>query len=79
MPTLVPPVPNGSDFSSDPVQQFLQVIRDLVNNPLFFASTADPGTANVPSGSWAVWKNTTSGVVKLWVNDNGTMKSVTIT
>lgn len=79
MPTLVPPVPNGEDFSSDPVQQFLQVIRDLVNNPNFFAAPSDPGTANVPNGSYAIWKNTTSGVVKLWVNDNGTMKSVTIT
>lgn len=78
MPKLVPPVPIGADWDEDVVNQFLEIIRNQVNNPKFFSQTTDPGTAGVPSGTWAVWKNTTSGLVKLWVNDGGVMKSVLI-
>lgn len=79
MPKIVPPVPIGADWQEDVVNQFLEIIRNQVNNPRFFSQTTDPGTAGVPNGTWAVWKNTTSGVVKLWANDGGVMKSVTIT
>lgn len=78
MPSLVPPVPFGSEFDTEVWKQFFEVVRRQINQPNFHASPTDPGTANVPSGSWAVWKNTTSGVVKLWVNDGGVMKSVTL-
>lgn len=36
--------------------------------------TADPTTANIEAGFSAVWKNTTMGEVRMWVNDGGTMK-----
>jgi hypothetical protein len=39
---------------------------------------ADPTTAEILVNTWAVYKNTTSGVVKLWCNDAGVMKSVTL-
>lgn len=39
----------------------------------------DPVAADIPSGFSAVYKNTTSGLVKLWANDGGTFKSVTLT
>jgi len=41
--------------------------------------TTDPVAADIPAGFGAIYKNTTSGVVKLWVNDGGTFKSVTLT
>lgn len=44
----------------------------------FFSSASDPTTSNITSGAFAVWKNTGSGTVKLWVNDGGTMKSVAL-
>lgn len=44
----------------------------------FFSSASDPATTDITSGAFGVWKNTGSGVVKLWVNDGGTMKSVTL-
>lgn len=78
MPQLVPPVPQGVPFEEDVVYQFLEIIRGLVNAPKFYSQTTDPGTAGVANGTWAVWKNTTSGQVKLWVNDGGVMKSVLI-
>lgn len=41
--------------------------------------TTDPVAADIPSGFAAVYKNTTSGAIKFWVNDGGTFKSVTLT
>ena len=43
------------------------------------SKATDPIASDIPSGYAAVYKNTTSGVVKLWVNDGGTFKSVTLT
>lgn len=42
------------------------------------SGAADPTTADIPAGMNTVWKNTTSGVTRLWTNDGGTMKSVTL-
>lgn len=79
MPQLIPPPPFGNDFEEVPWIQFFELLRKQINQPPFYAQSTDPGTAGVPSGTWSIWKNTTSGVVKLWVNDGGVMKSVTIT
>jgi hypothetical protein len=76
MPQIVPPVPLGEAFESDVVSQFLEFLRKQANQPVFYSQTTDPGTAGVPSGSWSIWKNTTSGQVRLWANDGGVMKSV---
>lgn len=40
---------------------------------------ADPTALDIPASQWAVYKNTSSGTVKLWANDAGTMKSVLLT
>lgn len=40
---------------------------------------SDPSTSDVPSNTWALYKNTSSGAVKLWANDGGVMKSVALT
>jgi hypothetical protein len=37
--------------------------------------TAGTGVGQLDAGQVGVWKNTTSGAVKLWVNDGGTLKS----
>lgn len=79
MPLVVPPIPTESDFN-DPVWiQFFEIVRRQINSPPFAISTTDPGTSGVPNGTWGMWKNTTSGIIKLWVNDGGVMKSVTLT
>ena len=39
----------------------------------------DPNTSDIAAGQWAVYKNSSSGAVKLWANDGGVMKSVTLT
>lgn len=42
------------------------------------SQAADPTTVQLVSGRWNIYKNTTSGLVKLWANDGGTLKSVTL-
>jgi len=79
MPLIVPPPPLEGVLDEVAWQQFFALVRQYINAPVFFAQSTDPGTAGVPNGTWSVWKNTTSGVVKLWVNDGGVMKSVTLT
>lgn len=76
MPQLVPPPPFGSQFEETVWQQFFELIRKQANQPVFYSQATNPGTAGVPNGTWAVWKNTTSGEVRLWANDGGVMKSV---
>ena len=44
----------------------------------FFSSAFDPTTLTINSGTFGVWKNTTSGVLKIWANDNGTLKSIAL-
>lgn len=46
---------------------------------LWTSQAGDPVAANITAGTAKLYKNTTSGLVKLWVNDGGTLKSVTLT
>ncbi len=42
------------------------------------SGSADPTTDDILSGQYKLWKNTTSGTLKLVANDGGTLKSVTL-
>jgi hypothetical protein len=44
----------------------------------YTSGAADPTTSAISSGSWQVHRNTTSGVVKLWANNAGTLVSVAL-
>jgi len=43
------------------------------------SKVGDPDTSDIPDGKWAIYKNTSSGDVGLWVNDGGVMKSTLLT
>jgi hypothetical protein len=51
-------------------------------NWIHYSGAADPTTSTSPfnngAGTCAVYRNTTTGVVRLWVNNNGTMVSVAL-
>lgn len=79
MPSLIPPPPTEGANEEVAWQQFFALVRQLLNAPIFYSSVSDPGIGGVPNGTWGIWKNTTSGTLKLWANDNGVMKSVTLT
>lgn len=38
-----------------------------------------PTTMDIAAGKWAIYKDTSGGTVKLYANDGGTIKSVTLT
>lgn len=38
-----------------------------------------PTTSDIAAGNWAVYKDTSGGTVRVWCNDGGVMKSVTLT
>lgn len=38
-----------------------------------------PGTADVPSSTWALWRDTAGATTKLYYNNAGTLQSVTLT
>lgn len=38
-----------------------------------------PNTSDIAAGQWAVYKDTSGGSIRLWANDGGVMKSVTLT
>lgn len=38
-----------------------------------------PTTSDIAASQWAVYKDTSGGTVRLWTNDAGVMKSVTLT
>lgn len=42
----------------------------------FISQASDPGTGDIASGQWALYKNTSSGNIYLWANDGGVMKKV---
>ena len=52
----------------------LSNIGSLVMN----SKSSDPTTSDIASGMSKLYKNTTTSTVKLWVNDGGTLKSVTL-
>lgn len=41
----------------------------------FYTKVGYPTTADIAAGSWAMYKDTTSGDIRVWTNDGGTMKS----
>ena len=43
------------------------------------SKVSDPSTSDISSGLSKLYKNTTTNTIKLWVNDGGTLKSVTLT
>ena len=42
----------------------------------FLSSTADPTTTDIPASVATLWKNTTTGDLKLWANDGGAVAPV---
>jgi hypothetical protein len=58
------------------------VKRALANHEARLAitmSTVDPAASDIPPGEFRIWKNTTSGALRLWANDGGTLRSTTLT
>jgi hypothetical protein len=50
------------------------VFRVHAKDYLFRSGAADPVATDIPATGFLVWKNTTSGEIRVWANDAGTLK-----
>jgi len=79
---MITPPPLKADFQEFVWKEWFNRVYDMLKGSAensMVVSSADPSTTTLPTGTWAVYKNTSTGTVKLWANDNGTLKSVTLT
>ena len=76
---MIPPVPLTSDQRGFVWSNWFFQIRNYLNAPKNQTKAGLPTTSDIANGTWAVYKDTSGGTVRLWTNDNGTMKSVTLT
>jgi hypothetical protein len=53
-------------------------ITGVVKNT-FTSIAGNPTATDIPAGQWAVYKNTTTGAIAIWVNDGGTLSRVVAT
>ena len=76
------PIPVRTSFKDDPfnwMQWFIALSNYVTNRGDIPRQSADPTTTQITPNTWQIVKNTTSGDLKLWANDNGVMKSITLT
>lgn len=67
---------NWFDYIHDQVQQqFKKLACCIVTQRV---SASDPTPSDIKEGGAKIWKNTSSGTVKLYYNDGGTLKSVSL-
>jgi len=50
-----------------------------LDNVKMFSGGADPTAGDIPTGYAKLWKNTSAGEIRLWVNDSGTLYNVRLT
>lgn len=62
----------------DPTWYFFlaQLLRAVSDRTTMVTSTTAPTTTDIPVNESRVWRNTTAGTVRLYVNDSGVLKSV---
>jgi hypothetical protein len=65
--------PTKNQLDQHRTTDFLQTVEERFN---VYTGTADPTVDQVPAGQWVLYKNTTTGQVRLWTNDSGTLRSV---
>lgn len=63
--------PAQADPESHKRNTWFRTIRNRFN---LYSGTADPVASELAKGQWVLYKNTTSGEIRWWVNDDGTMK-----
>ncbi len=71
-----------NDFISDVYgwqQWFNSLFQQVSVISKITQQAANPTTSQIAENEWLVVKNTTTGVLKLWANDGGTLKSVALT
>lgn len=77
---MIAPPPITAEPNAFVWQDWFSRVRNSING-IYNVNTKSglPTTSDIAPSKWAVYKDTSGGTVRLWTNDNGTMKSVTLT
>jgi hypothetical protein len=63
-------------FDQRPTNDWFQTITERMN---FYVSAASPTTSEVPVSQWLVHKNSNTGELAVWANDNGVLLHTSLT
>lgn len=75
MAKRLPPAPIRAEIGDFVWKDWLSQIGTSFNSigGYLIRSATDPTAADIPNDGWALYKNTTTGVISIWVNDNGSI------
>lgn len=63
--------PRIQNFEQSATNDWFKIITDRVG---VYSGAADPVASEVPENQWIVYRNTTSGEVRIWTNIAGVLK-----
>jgi hypothetical protein len=65
--------PKAEDIlqSRPAVNNWTEIVTERLN---VYSGASDPAVSEVPQGQWIVYRNTTSGEVRIWTNIAGSLK-----
>jgi hypothetical protein len=69
---------NARSFTTGGGGSFVGATLGGVTNINYATGASDPTTTTLTTGNWQVYRNTTSGTIRLWANNNGTLVSVAL-
>jgi hypothetical protein len=72
-PVRVAIAPKMEDFlaGTDHAGQWLRTVANRFN---VYVGAGDPTAAIIPDGQWIIYRNTTTGDVRMWTNIAGVLK-----
>lgn len=71
--------PPHDDSVSFAWQDWFKSIYNAFNTPQYKILVGIPNTTEIPAGYWGIYKDSSGGTLKIYANDNGTIKSVALT
>lgn len=81
----IPAAPAGTGLRRDFDKAVKELLAQLVEradasdaNAIVRVNPHDPTAADIPAGTGQLWRNASTGVLRLWVNDNGALRSVAL-
>lgn len=78
------PIGNGTDYTNATLMQGNGIAISNASGSVTIATdttvvrASNPAVTDIADGNYRIYKNSGTGEVKLWVNDAGTLKSVTL-
>lgn len=67
--------PTVDQLGTKATTDFLKTVYDKFN---LYSGSNNPTTTQVPQKQWILYKNTTTGEIRLWLNDGGVLKSILV-